>query len=98
MYRKKVDRVALDTRIIEWLKMAAGADPLHGVRATYDILSTSQRAVLVRTAPNKIKFASDIRQLLEETDEWEAEWAGSLFELISNYNNEYCTTKKKLRA
>ena len=88
IYRPKVDRLPLDSRIIAWLKSSSENDPLCGVRTMDGILSFRQRVKLVRATPDPVHSAGIIVNLLEETEEWGSEWGGSLAELISAYDRE----------
>ncbi|KAH9029568.1 P-loop containing nucleoside triphosphate hydrolase protein [Lactarius hengduanensis] len=70
LYRPVQERSFLECRLIKWLESVHSEDPLYSVRPSYLILSVSQRAILVRTHPNKIKSAQDITALLDQTSEW----------------------------
>ena len=45
-----------------------------------------QRSVLVRTQAKDIKSASDIKIILNQSDEWAADWAQKIFVLIQEYD------------
>lgn len=86
MYRAKKDRAGLNLELITWLQKASENDALYGVRATYDILSFSQRVQLIRAPPNTITSATSITTILDESTEWGDEWATQLFKVISSYD------------
>ena len=91
IYRPSKERVALDFRLIRWLEHAHESDPLCSVRPAYFILSNAQRLVLVRTQAKDIKSASDIKIILNENNEWAADWAQKIFVLIQEYDADLKT-------
>lgn len=87
-YRSKAERPALDFRLIKWLENEHACDPLRDVRPPYHILSHTQREKLIRVHRNSIKASSDITELLDESKEWETEWANKIYQIIDSYNTE----------
>ncbi|KAH8981064.1 P-loop containing nucleoside triphosphate hydrolase protein [Lactarius akahatsu] len=96
LYRPVQERSFLECRLVKWLESVHSEDPLCSVRPPHLVLSVSQRAILVRTHPNKIKSAQDITALLNQTSEWASEWSQGLFEVITKFAIDYerCTTEK----
>ena len=86
LYRPTKERPALDYHLVEWLRSVHQLDPLQAVRPIYLILSNVQRANLVRTQAKKIRYASDIQAILNESDEWASEWGDKIFDVIRQYD------------
>ena len=84
-YRPPKERPALDFQLIQWLKLEHETDPLRSVRPPHFILSQMQRFNLTRVNANQIKSPSDITALLNESSDWEDEWALKLFNLFLLY-------------
>ncbi|KAF4618102.1 hypothetical protein D9613_012643 [Agrocybe pediades] len=82
-YRPKYERPALDRLLMDWVQNMVAEDRL--LRAPYDILSLAQRDKIQRVPFKDISSPSTIRQLLDETEEWEKEWAGKIFQIIHDY-------------
>ncbi|KAF8055298.1 P-loop containing nucleoside triphosphate hydrolase protein [Lyophyllum atratum] len=97
-YRAKKDRNRLDALLVNWLQTVTQ----DGYQEAYDILAFPQRFTLVRTLPKLIRSPADLARLLGETEEWQLEWAASLFELVSGYDRELAALalqeKQLLRA
>ena len=77
---------------MDQLKRIHETDPLHGIQMN-DILSFQQRFNLVCVHPTSVRSLQDMTKLMEETDEWAMEWATSLFNVISQYDQELQSTK-----
>jgi hypothetical protein len=75
-------RLALDNQLIEWLMVSVKSSN----RAGCDILSDQNRGLLVRASCNSLRSPADITKLLDETAEWEEDWAASLLQVISKYD------------
>ncbi|KAF8871179.1 P-loop containing nucleoside triphosphate hydrolase protein [Infundibulicybe gibba] len=86
-YRPTHERSTLDLRIILWLESRVNANP-NCPRTTYDILTHQQRLTLVRTPATLIPSANSIVQLLGESDEWEANYATSLYKVFEDYASD----------
>ena len=78
-------RHMLDDHLIKWLITTTQSD---GSRAGCDILSDQNCSLLVRAPPNSLHSPSHITQLLDETAEWEKDWAALLLEVISMYDKQ----------
>lgn len=92
------ERQFLELRLAEWLRDVHLADPLRFIRPPDVILSTTQRAILARFDPKKIKNAQDVVEVLEESADWGTEWAVKIFNVITQFNIEYSeqlTTQQK---
>ncbi|KAF9537104.1 hypothetical protein CPC08DRAFT_651860, partial [Agrocybe pediades] len=95
-YRPKYERPALDRLLIDWVERMAEEDKT--LRAPYDILSHMQRDKIQRVAFKNISSPSRIREILNETEEWEAEWASQIYQIIRDYEpvrTRKPVTKKK---
>ena len=95
IYRPTHERPFLEFQLIEWLRLEHLADPFRSVRPPDFILSETQRATLVRADPKKIKTAKDITALLEESDDWDAEWSAKIFRVITQFETEYASISEK---
>ena len=84
-YRPTKERSGLDNSLIKWLIQASEDDPLHGVQATYDILSDPNQSALVRTPFKQLQSPNDITKLFDEMEEWGNEWAALLFKEVQDY-------------
>jgi hypothetical protein len=84
-YRPPKERPALDFCLIQWLKHEHETDLLRSVRLPHFILSQTQHFNLTQVNPNQIKSPSDITVLLNESSDWEDEWALKLFNLFLLY-------------
>lgn len=82
--RPKADRISLDDKIIQWLKDKVAQDPSG--RPYYHILSDSQKKTLIRIPSKDLQSPANIIQVLDESEEWGALWAGKLFHLISEHD------------
>jgi len=82
-YRPKWERPALDHLLITWVENEVRQDKL--LRAPYDILSRTQRDILQRTLFQKITSPSIIARILDETPEWEEEWAAKIYRIVCDY-------------
>jgi hypothetical protein len=83
-YRPTWERQALDELLISWVQ--SHLDKPNAVfRSSYDILSYSQREMLIKARYENITSPSVITQILNESPEWEALWAQGLYELIQNF-------------
>lgn len=94
--RPKADRIILDNKIIEWLKDQTAQDPIG--RPYYHILSDVQKKTLVRIASKDLQSSTIITKALDETEEWEAQWASKLFCLIFEHNVAAKTAATKAKA
>ena len=84
-YRPTWERHELDLLLISWVEYEHSQDTLSAFRAPYDILSRAQRDVLVRTQYPVITSASSITKILNESSEWEEEWAEKIYKIICDY-------------
>ena len=84
-YRPTWERHGLDLLLITWVENEHSQDTCSAFRAPYDILSRAQRDVLVRTQFSAITSASSITKILDETSEWEEEWAAKVYKVICDY-------------
>ena len=71
-------------------------DPLHAVCPPDFILLDTQRAMLVCVDSKKIKTVQDITALLEESDDWDAEWSAKIFRVVMQFETEYACISEKL--
>lgn len=94
-YRPTQQRPFLEFRLNEWLAATYIADPFRCSRPPDLILSDTQRATLIRTDPTKLESPGDITALLEESVEWGTEWAVRLFEVITQFDQEYALSVEK---
>jgi hypothetical protein len=94
-YRPTQERPYLEFRINEWLTLEHLADSSRSVRPPDFILTETQRAMLIRADPRKIKTAQDITVLLEESTEWGVEWAAKIFTVITQFEAEYTSISGK---
>jgi hypothetical protein len=93
-YRLTWERPALDELLITWVEAEVRQDKL--LRPQYDILSRAQRETLQRTMYSSITSPSVIAQILDETPEWEEEWAAKIYKIICDY--QLVRTPKPPRA
>jgi hypothetical protein len=77
------------------VKQAYWTDPFCCVHPLDIILSHSQRATLVCADPSKIKCAQDVTALLDETAEWDAEWAAKVFDIITKFKSKYAGSSEQ---
>jgi hypothetical protein len=84
-YRPTWERHGLDLQLISWVAYEHSRDTCSAFRAPYDILSRAQRDVLVRTQFSAITSATSITKILDETPEWEEEWAAKIYKVICDY-------------
>ena len=84
-YRPTWERHGLDLLLIAWVEYEHSQDTCLAFRAPYDILSRAQRDVLVRTQYQAITSSSSITKILDETSEWEEEWAEKIYKIICDY-------------
>ena len=84
-YRPTWERHALDLALISWVKEQVAHDRL--CRPAHFILSKARREVLVKTKFEKIVSPSAIAQILQETAEWERAWAGKIYNLLREFQN-----------
>ena len=82
-YRPTWERPALDELLIAWVENEVRQDRL--LRPAYHILSLAQRDTLQRTIYSSITSPSAIAQILDETPEWEEEWAAKIYKIICDY-------------
>ena len=82
-YRPKWERPALDQLLISWVENEARHDKL--LRSPDDILSRAQRDTLQRAVYSTIASPSAITRILNESLEWEEEWASKFFKIICDY-------------
>jgi hypothetical protein len=87
VYRKTNEREGLDEAIVKWVRSAFENDPLRGTRAIYDILTYSQRLKLVCAPPESVRTPEAVTALLEESEEWEREWAAPLCQVVRDYDS-----------
>jgi hypothetical protein len=71
------------------------ADPFCCSRPPNLILSDTQHVTLTHTNLSKLESPEDITALLEESDEWGTEWAAKVFEVITQFNQEYASIMEK---
>lgn len=84
-FRPTWERHGLDLLLIAWVEYEHSQDPFSAFRTPYDILSRTQRDLLVRTQYSAITSASSITNILNETSEWEEEWAEKIYNVIRDY-------------
>jgi hypothetical protein len=97
-YRPVKERDELDARLIRWLTQEHERDSALLFRTQYDILSLSHRTTLVRTRMEEMTSPETIMDLLGETDEWRAEFASKIFELIQTYETSLPKKNSRKRA
>jgi len=88
-YRPTPARPGLEARLNRWLIHEHSVDSLRSVRPPHLILSHSQRFELVRAHPKRLKSVSDITTLLNESSEWESEWASKIYGVITQFNVDF---------
>jgi hypothetical protein len=95
-YRPTWERHELDLRLIAWVEYEHSQDTCSVFRAPYDILSRAQRDLLVRTQFSAITALSSITKILDETSEWEEEWAEKIYRVICDYQTTRPSKPRKL--
>ena len=90
------ERHELDLRLIAWVEYEHSQDRYSIFRAPYDILSRAQRDLLVCTQISAITAPSSITKILDETSEWEAEWAEKLYKVIWEYQAVRLSKPRKI--
>jgi hypothetical protein len=85
----------LEFHLNEWLMAVYTTDPFCCSCPPDLILSDMQHTTLTRTNPSKLESLEDITVLLEESDEWGTEWAVKVFEVITQFNQEYASIMEK---
>jgi len=75
----------LDHQLIAWVEYEHAQDSCSVFRAPYNILSQAQHDLLVHTQISAITAPSSITKILDETSEWEGEWAEKLYKIIRDY-------------
>ena len=92
------NRALLDQRLINWLEQVHESDPLRSVRPPHIILSPLHRQLLVRKPPKYIKSATDITNILEQTNEWAEEWQEKVYHVIRQFDHDLEASKKLQKA
>jgi hypothetical protein len=84
----------LVSRLFAWRCRAHDADSLASVRPLSLIIDNASITILAKLHPQNITDHRQIRTLLGQTLEWEAEWSKSIFEVIQQFNNDLITLRK----
>ncbi|KAF8265910.1 hypothetical protein EI94DRAFT_1702138 [Lactarius quietus] len=74
---------------ILWLKAKYLADLYRCTHPPDVILTDTQCTTLVHADLKKLNPSGDITTLLEELEDWDSEWAAKIFNVISNFTQEY---------
>ena len=91
------EREALDERLVSWAASQIGK-PGIPYRQPYDILSDTQRDVLIKAGTQKFISPSAIVGLLDESSEWAALWSEDLYKLICEYQDVRTPKPSKTNA
>lgn len=94
--RPPAERLLLEDRIIVWLENEVQKDPYF--RPSYEILSVDRMKVLLRMLPMDVMSANSITSALNETREWEDQYASALFIIIFEFDIEQQSAKDAKEA
>ncbi|KAJ3516126.1 hypothetical protein NMY22_g14281 [Coprinellus aureogranulatus] len=88
VYRPPADRPELDKQLISWVEqILASEDPAihHGYNCVDYILPFHRRKELVWMDPRKFVGIKDLKDVIDETDEWHLLWGNQVLNIIQKY-------------
>ncbi|KAH9011588.1 hypothetical protein EDB84DRAFT_1445095 [Lactarius hengduanensis] len=92
------ERAPLTDRLIAWRLRVHDSDPLASVRPPTFILNDSSIKKLSRLHPAEVTGPEKMVSVLGETQEWQANWSGQVYEIIRAYDQELEDLRKKEAA
>ncbi|KAH9160732.1 II DNA helicase [Lactarius sanguifluus] len=92
------ERATLTDRLIAWRVQVHDSDPLASVRPPTFILNDFSIKKLSRLHPAEVTGPEKIVSVLNETQEWQANWSGQVYETIRAYDQELEDLRKKEAA
>ncbi|KAI9436004.1 hypothetical protein H4582DRAFT_2079138 [Lactarius indigo] len=92
------ERAPLADRLIAWRIQVHESDPLASVRLPTFILNDFSIKKLSRLHPAEVTCPEKIVSVLNETQEWQANWSGQVYEVIRAYDQEIEDLRKREAA
>lgn len=86
--RPEAQRPELRKRLKAWLRNVHEEDEVYSGFPVGYILSLKGLESLVTAQPNMFKSSDDLKEHLEETDEWVDDWGEGFLNVIKNYDDE----------
>jgi len=87
------ERKSLISQLVAWQHEAHVNDPLAAVRRASFIIDDTGITNLAKLDSEKITDYRQITSLLGQTEEWEGEWSGKIFNVIQKFNKDLATLR-----
>jgi hypothetical protein len=91
-------RGPLTARLVAWRIRVHDGDLLVSVQPPSFILNDTSIKTLSRLHPAEVTGPEKVVSVLDETEEWQAEWSGQVYETIWAYDQELEELRKKEAA
>lgn len=88
-YRPTMERPQFEFYLNEWLTDVTNNDPLSFCRPPHLILSNAQRTTLIKTKAADITSPESITSILQESKDWDDEWAGKIYDVFMKFQLEF---------